>query len=78
VEVLVGFMANECDGCCDAEDVPLERQTGQWERVWCGPGDEVGDGDVLDRQQARPILQRLHRPPLDTACQQSVKHIGVS
>jgi hypothetical protein len=51
----------------DAEDVPLERQARIRKLGRTGTGDEVTDAHVSRRQEARPILERLDRPALDSA-----------
>jgi hypothetical protein len=69
VEVAVVLLADQRDRGGNAVDVPLERQASGRQEGWTAEADQVSDRRASRWQEARPVLERLHRPAFDPAGQ---------
>jgi hypothetical protein len=67
VKVLVILLPHERHSGYDAEDVPLEGKPRLRNTRRARQTHEMSDRSWTHAQQARPILQRLHSPALNTA-----------
>ena len=67
VQIAVRLVADERHRRSHPIDAPLEREAGVWEFRWTRLRDEPLDRRVLERDQLRPVLQRLDRPAFDAA-----------